>query len=134
MHIGLLGTCSSLPIRLLLGLASSRLLIFLMIKANGGEEFELPVIGAMARKWASDERTVVAPEVQPAARDPRCSRRRDGGSARGAAASDREAVCSTRTRPVPSSRMSVRRVPAGQHHLVDLPVLHDPRREVAAPR
>jgi uncharacterized membrane protein len=25
--------------------------ILLMIKANGGEEFELPVIGPMARQW-----------------------------------------------------------------------------------
>ncbi len=26
--------------------------IFMMIKANGGEEFELPAIGPLARKWA----------------------------------------------------------------------------------
>jgi uncharacterized membrane protein len=32
---------------LLLGLA-----IFLMIKANGNEEFELPVLGPLARGWA----------------------------------------------------------------------------------
>ena len=25
--------------------------VMLMIKANGGEEFELPVIGKMARQW-----------------------------------------------------------------------------------
>ncbi len=25
--------------------------VILMIKANGGEEFELPVIGPMARQW-----------------------------------------------------------------------------------
>jgi uncharacterized membrane protein len=42
-----------IPIRLLLGLAFLAVLIILMIKANGGEEFELPVIGEMARKWAS---------------------------------------------------------------------------------
>ena len=28
------------------------ILIFLMVKANGGEEFELPVIGPMAKGWA----------------------------------------------------------------------------------
>ena len=27
-------------------------LILLMIKANGGEEFELPVIGSLAHQWA----------------------------------------------------------------------------------
>ena len=42
-----------LPIRLLLGLAFLAVLIVLMIKANGGEQYELPVIGEMARKWAS---------------------------------------------------------------------------------
>lgn len=42
-----------LPIRMLLGLAILALLIVLMIKANGGEEYELPLIGEMARKWAS---------------------------------------------------------------------------------
>jgi uncharacterized membrane protein len=26
-------------------------LVFLMVKANGGEEFELPVIGPIARRW-----------------------------------------------------------------------------------
>jgi uncharacterized membrane protein len=33
------------------GLALLGLAIFLMIKANLGEEFELPVIGPMARRW-----------------------------------------------------------------------------------
>jgi uncharacterized membrane protein len=42
-----------IPIRLLLGLAFLAVLIILMIKANGGEEYELPMIGEMARKWAS---------------------------------------------------------------------------------
>lgn len=42
-----------LPIRMLLGLAFLAVLIILMVKANGGEEFELPVIGEMAKKWAS---------------------------------------------------------------------------------
>jgi uncharacterized membrane protein len=27
------------------------LVVFLMIKANGGEEYELPVIGKTARQW-----------------------------------------------------------------------------------
>lgn len=46
-----LGTLLSL-VGLLLGLAFLGLCIFLMIKANGNEEIELPVIGPMARKWA----------------------------------------------------------------------------------
>ncbi len=33
------------------GLALLALWILLMIKANSGEEFELPVIGPMARRW-----------------------------------------------------------------------------------
>jgi uncharacterized membrane protein len=33
------------------GIALLGLTIFLMIKANAGEEFELPVIGPMARGW-----------------------------------------------------------------------------------
>ncbi len=33
------------------GLALLALAIFMMIKANAGEEFELPVIGPMARQW-----------------------------------------------------------------------------------
>lgn len=51
-NIGLLNLIL-LPIRLLLGLAFLAVLIVLMIKANGGEQYELPVIGEMARKWAS---------------------------------------------------------------------------------
>ena len=35
-----------------IGLALLALAIFMMIKANAGEEFELPVVGPMARKWA----------------------------------------------------------------------------------
>jgi uncharacterized membrane protein len=27
------------------------LTVLMMIKANGGEEFELPVVGPMARQW-----------------------------------------------------------------------------------
>jgi uncharacterized membrane protein len=40
-----------LPVEILVGLAVLALTIFLMIKANGGEEYELPVIGPMARQW-----------------------------------------------------------------------------------
>ena len=36
---------------MVVGLAFLGLTIFLMIKANAGEEFELPVIGPMARQW-----------------------------------------------------------------------------------
>jgi uncharacterized membrane protein len=36
----------------LVGLALLAVAIFMMIKANAGEELELPVIGPMARKWA----------------------------------------------------------------------------------
>ena len=35
-----------------IGLALLALVIFMMIKANAGEEYELPVVGPMARKWA----------------------------------------------------------------------------------
>jgi uncharacterized membrane protein len=41
VHLGIVG------LLLFLGLA-----ILMMIKANGGEEYELPVIGEMAKKWA----------------------------------------------------------------------------------
>jgi uncharacterized membrane protein len=51
MNVGMLNLLL-LPIRLLLGLGVLVLLIVLMIKANSGEEFSLPVIGEMARKWA----------------------------------------------------------------------------------
>lgn len=51
-NVGLLNLIL-LPIRVLLGLAFLAVSIILMIKANNGEEFELPVIGEMARKWAS---------------------------------------------------------------------------------
>lgn len=45
----------SFLLNLILGvvsLAFVALLVLLMIKANAGEEFALPVIGEMARKWA----------------------------------------------------------------------------------
>ena len=43
-----------LPIRLVLGLAFLVVFIIMMIKANSGEEYQLPVIGEMARKWAGN--------------------------------------------------------------------------------
>ena len=39
------------PLGILLGLACVAVLIFMMVKANGGEEYELPVIGGMAKGW-----------------------------------------------------------------------------------
>src|SRR5262245_25844943 len=39
-------------VRVVIGLACLGLVILLMIKANGNEEYQLPVIGEMARKWA----------------------------------------------------------------------------------
>jgi uncharacterized membrane protein len=36
---------------MVIGVGFLGLTIFMMIKANGGEEFELPVIGPMARQW-----------------------------------------------------------------------------------
>jgi uncharacterized membrane protein len=38
-------------VQILVGVALLGLLIVLMIKANAGEEMELPVIGPMARQW-----------------------------------------------------------------------------------
>jgi uncharacterized membrane protein len=43
MLLGMLG--------MLVGVALLALTVFLMIKANGGEEYELPTLGQMARKW-----------------------------------------------------------------------------------
>ena len=40
-----------IPVEILVGVAFLGLTIFMMIKANAGEEFELPVIGPMARQW-----------------------------------------------------------------------------------
>jgi uncharacterized membrane protein len=51
MNIGILNLLL-LPIRLLLGVGLLGLCVFLMIKANNGEEFQLPLIGDMASKWA----------------------------------------------------------------------------------
>jgi len=39
------------PIGILLGLGCLGVLVFMMVKANGSEEYELPVIGAMAKGW-----------------------------------------------------------------------------------
>jgi uncharacterized membrane protein len=39
------------PLQLLIGVALLGLAILLMVKANAGEEYELPVIGKMARQW-----------------------------------------------------------------------------------
>src|SRR5262245_28134364 len=38
-------------LQMVLGVAFLALLIILMIKANSGEEFMLPVVGEMAKKW-----------------------------------------------------------------------------------
>ena len=51
MDIGILGFLVWL-VGLLVGLGFLGLSIFMMIKANGNEEIELPVIGPLARKWA----------------------------------------------------------------------------------
>jgi len=37
---------------MVVGVAFLGLAIFMMIKANGGEELELPVVGPMARQWS----------------------------------------------------------------------------------
>ena len=51
MHLGI-ASHLLLPVRLLIGFGFFALCIFLMVKANGGEETELPVIGPMAKGWA----------------------------------------------------------------------------------
>jgi uncharacterized membrane protein len=51
VHLGIVGLLLTL-LRLLVGVGFLGLTIFMMIKANGGEELELPVIGEMAKKWA----------------------------------------------------------------------------------
>lgn len=51
VHLGAVGLLLSL-VGLVLGVGLLGVSIFLMIKANANEEVELPVIGAMARKWA----------------------------------------------------------------------------------
>ena len=51
MDLGAVGLLLSL-VQMVVGVALLGLAIFMMIKANGGEEFELPVIGPMAHQWA----------------------------------------------------------------------------------
>jgi len=51
IHLGIVGLLLSL-VALLVGVGFLGISIFLMIKAFGNEETELPVIGSMARGWA----------------------------------------------------------------------------------
>jgi uncharacterized membrane protein len=51
MDLGAVGLLLSL-VGMVVGVAFLGMAIFMMIKANGNEEFELPVIGPMARQWA----------------------------------------------------------------------------------
>jgi uncharacterized membrane protein len=51
IHLGVIGIVLWL-LGIVVGLGFLGASIFLMIKANGNEEIELPVIGPMARKWA----------------------------------------------------------------------------------
>jgi uncharacterized membrane protein len=48
--LGAVGLLLSL-VGMVVGVAFLGLTIFLMIKANSGEELELPVVGPMARQW-----------------------------------------------------------------------------------
>jgi uncharacterized membrane protein len=50
VHLGAVSLLLSL-VGMVVGVAFLGITIFMMIKANGGEEFELPVIGAMGRQW-----------------------------------------------------------------------------------
>jgi uncharacterized membrane protein len=51
LHLGIVSLLISL-LMLLIGLALLAVTIMMMIKAYGNEEYELPIIGEMARKWA----------------------------------------------------------------------------------
>ena len=51
IDLGAVGLLLSL-VAMVVGVAFLGLAVFMMIKANGGEEFELPVIGPMAKGWA----------------------------------------------------------------------------------
>jgi uncharacterized membrane protein len=51
VHLGIVGLLLSL-VHILIAIGFLGVAILLMIKANGGEEYELPVIGEMAKKWA----------------------------------------------------------------------------------
>jgi uncharacterized membrane protein len=50
IDLGAVGLLLSL-LGMVIGVAFLGLAIFMMIKANGGEEFELPVIGPLAKGW-----------------------------------------------------------------------------------
>jgi uncharacterized membrane protein len=50
VNLGAVGLLLSL-VGMVVGVAFLAMAIFMMIKANGNEEFELPVIGPMARQW-----------------------------------------------------------------------------------
>ena len=50
IDLGAVGLLLSL-VGMVVGVAFLGMTVFMMIKANGGEEFELPVIGPMARQW-----------------------------------------------------------------------------------
>jgi uncharacterized membrane protein len=50
VNLGAVGLLLSL-VGMVVGVAFLAMTVFMMIKANGGEEFELPVIGPMARQW-----------------------------------------------------------------------------------
>ena len=52
LHLGILSVIM-IPISALLGLGLLAVSVICMIKANGNEEFMLPVIGAMAKKWSA---------------------------------------------------------------------------------
>lgn len=51
VHLGAVSLLLQL-VAMVVGVGFLGLSIFMMIKANSGEQFELPVIGEMARKWA----------------------------------------------------------------------------------
>jgi uncharacterized membrane protein len=51
MDLGFVGLLFSL-LQLVVGIGLLIVSILLMIKANGNEEFQLPFIGEMAKKWA----------------------------------------------------------------------------------
>jgi len=50
VHLGAVGLLLSL-VGMVVGVAFLGMAVFMMIKANGGEEFELPVIGPLAHQW-----------------------------------------------------------------------------------
>jgi uncharacterized membrane protein len=49
--LGAVGLLLSL-VAMVVGVAFLGLTIFMMIKANAGEQLELPVVGPLARQWA----------------------------------------------------------------------------------